>query len=54
MRFERDFMQAGVKNKGRMTSIPLEPDNVRQFIEQSTDGGKTCATQFDGLYARKK
>ena len=54
MRFERDFVQGAINTKGRMTFTPLEPGKVRQFIEQSTDGGKTWVTQFDGLYVRKK
>ena len=54
MRLQRDFVQAGVNTKGRMTFTPLEADKVRQLMEQSIDGGKTWATQFDGLYIRKK
>ena len=38
----------------RITWTPLDPDQVRQFWESSTDGGKTWTVAFDGLYKRKK
>ena len=31
---------------------PLEDGRVRQFLEQSNDGGKTWQTWFDGYYTR--
>ena len=31
---------------------PLEDGRVRQFFEQSNDGGKTWQTWFDGYYTR--
>ena len=54
MLFQRDFVQAGVNTKGRMTFTPVEPGKARQLMEQSIDGGKTWATQFDSLYIRKQ
>ena len=33
---------------------PLEDGRVRQLFEQSTDGGKTWTTWFEGFYARKQ
>ena len=44
----------GTKVMQRLTFFNLSPDRVRQFWEQSTDGGKTWNTVFDGLYVRKK
>jgi hypothetical protein len=38
----------------RLTFFNLAPARVRQLWEQSTDGGKTWTTVFDGLYVRKK
>jgi hypothetical protein len=38
----------------RITWTPLSADQVRQFWESSTDGGKTWTVAFDGLYKRKK
>ena len=43
----------GVLTTERITWTPLEGGSVRQFWESSTDGGKTWAAQFDGLYVRK-
>jgi tetratricopeptide (TPR) repeat protein len=37
-----------------LTFFNLSPTRVRQLWEQSTDGGKTWTTVFDGLYVRKK
>ena len=33
---------------------PLEDGRVRQFFEQSTDGGKTWTPWFEGFYTRKE
>jgi hypothetical protein len=33
---------------------PVAPDRVRQFCEESSDGGKTWYTVFDGLYIPAK
>ncbi len=46
--------QDGSKTDFRGTWTPLEHGNVRQFFEQSTDGGKTWTPWFDGLYVKKK
>lgn len=37
----------------RMTFFNLGPDQVRQFGEKSTDGGKEWTTEFDLIYQRK-
>lgn len=37
----------------RMTFSKEGADAVRQFVEQSTDEGKTWSVSFDGLYKRK-
>ncbi len=44
----------GVRHMLRMSFTPLGADKVRQFIEESWDGGKTWASWFDGLYVRAK
>jgi hypothetical protein len=38
----------------RIIWTPDADGTVRQHGEQSTDGGKTWATAFDGLYRKKK
>lgn len=38
----------------RMTFFKLGPDRVRQFCEQSTDGGKTWNVTYDLMYVRRK
>jgi tetratricopeptide (TPR) repeat protein len=37
-----------------LTFSKLSPDKVRQFQQNSTDGGKTWRTGYDFLYVRKK
>ena len=37
----------------KMTFTPLDDGRVRQYIEQSTDDGKTWTPGFDGYYVRK-
>jgi hypothetical protein len=37
----------------RVTWTPLLDGKVRQFWQQSLDGGKTWTAAFDGMYARK-
>ena len=37
----------------RVTWTPMPDGRVRQFWQQSIDGGKTWTTSFDGVYARK-
>jgi hypothetical protein len=44
----------GTSTLYKMTFFNLGTDKVRQYIEQSTDGGKTWSTYFDGEYRRKK
>lgn len=38
----------------RMSYIKDGPDKVRQLIEVTTDGGKTWAAGYDGVYIRRK
>ncbi len=40
--------------KNRLTFFDLGPDQVRQFSEQSTDGGATWTVGYDFNYIRKK
>ncbi|HEX8650945.1 MAG TPA: tetratricopeptide repeat protein [Pyrinomonadaceae bacterium] len=46
--------QKGNRIIHHLTFFNLAPDRVRQLWEQSTDGGKTWTTAFDGLYVRKR
>jgi hypothetical protein len=43
----------GQRRTERITWTPNADGTVRQHWEQSTDGGKTWSTAFDGLYRRK-
>ena len=43
----------GQRRIERITWTPNADGTVRQHWEQSTDGGKTWTTAFDGLYRRK-
>lgn len=53
MRFDAEKMNAdGTKALTKMTFYNLGPDKVRQWIRQSTDGGKTWSDVFDGEYRR--
>jgi hypothetical protein len=36
----------------RVTWTPMPDGRVRQFWQQSIDGGKTWTTSFDGMYSR--
>ena len=38
----------------RLRFFKLEGDKVRQFWEQSSDGGKTWTPVFDGEYRRRR
>jgi hypothetical protein len=49
-----EFDRNGTKVTNRMTYSKEGPDRVRQFIETSTDGGKTWAAAYDGMYVRRK
>lgn len=44
----------GSKTFERLTFFNLGPDRVRQLWEQSSDGGKTWVSVFDGMYVRRK
>jgi hypothetical protein len=55
MQFSGETVQPdGSKMMQRLTFFNLSPERVRQFWEQSTDGGKTWTVAFDGMYIRKK
>jgi hypothetical protein len=43
----------GQRTIERITWTPNPDGSVRQHWEQSTDGGKTWKTSFDGLYRKK-
>ncbi len=47
-------MHSGNKITGRFIFYNQGPDQVRQFSESSTDGGKTWTTNYDFTYIRKK
>jgi tetratricopeptide (TPR) repeat protein len=54
MRFESEMYNAdGTKTLRKMTFYNLGPDKVRQYIQLSSDGGKTWTNGFDGEYRRK-
>lgn len=44
---------AGVATQHRLSFTSIAPNTVRQFWEQSTDGGATWSVAFDGKYVRK-
>lgn len=49
-----DTVTAGQKSLAKMTFTPLPSGDVRQFGENSSDGGKTWTTTFDFTYVKKK
>jgi hypothetical protein len=54
LRYEGEsFPRGGQKVMSRLTFYNLGPDKVRQFAEQSTDGGKTWNVTYDFIYLRK-
>jgi hypothetical protein len=54
MRFVfKQTTRQGQPVEGRFTFYNLGPNRVRQFNEQSTDGGKTYQTVYDFIYVRK-
>jgi len=54
MRYEARVVRPdGRRVRRRMTFSQSAPGQVRQLIEDSTDGGKTWSVGFDGPYARK-
>ncbi|HET9481013.1 MAG TPA: tetratricopeptide repeat protein [Candidatus Polarisedimenticolia bacterium] len=55
MQFLADVREAdGSQGRRRLTFFNLGPDRVRQFSEQSRDGGRTWAVEYDLTYVRKK
>jgi tetratricopeptide (TPR) repeat protein len=65
IRKEGEFADGAMRMEGRLihhdgsvsayraTWTPLPDGRVRQFLEESTDGGKTWNIWFDGYYKRK-
>jgi hypothetical protein len=43
----------GERVTDRVTWSPLDDGKVRQFWEQSRDGGKSWTVAFDGTYTRR-
>lgn len=43
----------GGRTINRITWTPIDANKVRQFWEQSKDGGKTWTVAFDGTYVRR-
>lgn len=55
MRFENETTNAqGAKTLVHFYFFNQNPDQVRQFHETSTDGGKTWVTTYDFTYKRRK
>jgi tetratricopeptide (TPR) repeat protein len=55
MRFDfEQSNQQGQKQIGRFIFFNQGPDQVRQFNEVSSDGGKTWTTSYDFIYKRRK
>ncbi|MCB1008912.1 MAG: hypothetical protein KDB94_08455 [Acidobacteria bacterium] len=54
MRLEGKSPTAGGERIDRITWTPNPDGSVRQHWEQSTDGGKSWKSAFDGLYRKKK
>lgn len=55
MRFECEMTNAqGVKSLVHFYFFNQSPDQMRQFHETSSDGGKTWVTTYDFTYKRKK
>ena len=48
------FLRTHDNQTDRMTYTKEGPDEVRQLIDTSTDGGKTWNVTFDGRYVRRK
>lgn len=47
-------LRTGESRPFRMTFTPLPDGSVRQYLEESRDGGKTWSVWFDGHYVRRK
>jgi hypothetical protein len=54
MIYTADETRGGKRTLLKMTFTKQSDGNVRQFGEQSTDGGKTWQTRYDLVYVRKK
>lgn len=55
MHFSGEHIElTGDVKKMRMTLTPLENGHVRQFIEESLDGGQTWYVWFEGIYKLKQ
>ena len=55
MRFEGRVPRPGAADRlDKLTFTPLEGGRVRQYWEQSLDGGKTWTVSFDGIYTPRK
>lgn len=55
MHFEGEHLYPnGTRQLYKMTFTPNDDGTVRQYIEQSADGGETWSVWFDGLYERKE
>ena len=48
------YIQSGDRRPFRGTWTPMEDGVVRQFFEESTDGGETWEPWFDGRYHRQQ
>lgn len=55
LQFVSDFMNGqGVVSLSRLTFTLRDDGTVRQLFENSTDGGETWSSGFDGIYKRKE
>ena len=54
MIFYWTYSRNGATTTQRMKYLKEGPDQVRQVIDSSTDGGKSWASSFNGLYVRRK
>jgi hypothetical protein len=55
MRFTAEVKQPdGSRAMQKMSFTPIAGGRVRQYWEQSTDGGKSWSPLFEGIYSRKK
>lgn len=54
MTLQGEHVVGGTPTVEKITWTPNADGSVRQHWEQSTDGGKTWTTAFDGLYRKKK
>ena len=55
MRYEGTTPVAGGRERmEKLTFTPMEGGRVHQYWVQSSDGGKTWTTSFDGIYSPRK